>query len=178
VAELVEAGTQGGVPCGVLGADAQIAEWPVDSKVRDAVLDGPMYRQLTRSRLRLLLEALEDRLRDMAEEPCPRNLTIEHVMPQHRDEEEWPLPGNGDPEAEARRENLVHTLGNLTLLTNKLNPSLSNSAWPEKRKGLGEHSVLQLKQSLISQEEWDEDAILERGAYLADLICEIWPRPG
>ena len=42
----------------------------------------------------------------------------------------WQL---GDGTVEADRDRLVHTIGNLTLLTAKLNSKVSNAAWPVKR---------------------------------------------
>ncbi|MBL3668424.1 HNH endonuclease [Streptomyces sp. M2CJ-2] len=37
--------------------------------------------------------------------------------------------GRGSVEAHQRRQVLVHTLGNLTLLTRRLNPAVSNGPW-------------------------------------------------
>ncbi len=155
-------------------------EWPTDREVAAAVLSKPLYRQVSRGRLRMLLEALEDHRRarvGKAEEPVTRGaLTIEHIMPQAWSGDLWPLP-SGDPEiAEDERRVLLHTLGNLTLLNNRLNPSLSNSAWAQKRKGLAEHSVLHLNKSLDRYPTWDEESIRSRGAKIAAELCLIWPR--
>jgi hypothetical protein len=163
-----------------LKADAVATEWPTDEQTHTGVLENPLYRQLTRGRLRLLLEAIEDHLRTSTgktEGPCPKNLTIEHVMPQQWSTDSWPLPDGDINETTSRRETIIHTLGNLTLVNNRLNPSLSNAAWTSKRDGLRDHSVLHLKQSLIECDDWTEASILDRSDYLADIICEIWPRP-
>ena len=46
-------------------------------------------------------------------------------------QETWPLPAGVDPKESAeRRDALVHRFGNLTLLTNTLNPAISNSQGP------------------------------------------------
>lgn len=176
---------------------AVATEWPTDAQVEVAVRENPLYRQITRSRLRLILEAIEDHSRDplgkgKAEMFCPKNLTIEHVLPQHAPLDLWPLSPNDD-EALERRSKLRHTLGNLTLVTGKLNPSLSNSPWiakedgeeadeeskppKDKRTGLKIHSVLHLNKHLVTHDEWNEDKIVARSDLLAKTICEIWPRP-
>ena len=53
-------------------------------------------------------------------------LEIEHIMPQQW-ERHWPLPSGRS--ARIDRERRLHGIGNLTLVTGKLNPSLSNAAW-------------------------------------------------
>ena len=70
-------------------------------------------------------------------------------------------------------------LGNLTIVTQPLNSSLSNSAWPSKQKELNEHSKLLLNARLIDEypDVFDEAAIDARGAWLADRIINIWPGP-
>ena len=48
-------------------------------------------------------------------------------------------------EATKRSDRLIHTLGNLTLLTGKLNSAVSNGPWSgtnSKRAGLEGHDVL------------------------------------
>ena len=169
----------------LLGADAWGTLWPDDEEVREASRSRPIYRNLSRARLRLVLEAVEDRLRSdegKTEENCPRNLTIEHIMPVARDPQLWPLPTDRRSED---RDKLIHTLGNLTLVTAPLNAALSNSRWIDKRIGLDDHSTLYLNKKLLypgSREDgwradWNDASIEERGEWMARRICEIWPRP-
>jgi hypothetical protein len=158
-------------------------KWPTDRDLEHAVLDLPLYRLLTRGRLRMVLEAVEDALRTpFAEEShvARGSLTIEHVMPQAW-KEHWPLLDGGETlEAELNRERLLHSLGNLTLVNGKLNPSLSNAAWSEKRDALTAHTVLHLNKALLAAhgEGWSEATIRVRGAALADLTKRIWPVGG
>lgn len=156
--------------------------WPDDELVQRQLLSLPLYKVVGTGRLRMVLEALEDALRaksGMGEvDHAPRSLTIEHVLPQTW-QPFWPLPeGVNTIEAAAGRDNLKHSIGNLTLVTNKLNPTLSNAAWSEKRGTLGDHTVLFLNKDLVKDyTEWDESTILQRGEELAELACEIWPGP-
>lgn len=161
---------------------AEARLWPDDARLRAAIEDLPLYRLLTRGRLRFVLEAIEDDLRSpKAEYPnAPRgSLTIEHVMPQgwHAN---WPLKvSDSRAEAIARRDHLVHTMGNLTLVTRRLNPSLSNARWRTKKTKLAKHSRLELNLELaeLENKKWDEAAILQRSRLLGDRVVALWPHP-
>ena len=125
--------------------------WPNDVTLEHALSTMPLYRVLTRGRLRLILEGIEGKLREssFAEQPdVPRGLTIEHVMPQSW-RANWRLPDGyldeeEKEEAANNRSRLVHTIGNLTLVTKRLNPTLSNGPWEHKRKELERHSIMLL----------------------------------
>jgi len=158
--------------------------WPTDDQVEKAILDLPLYRLLTRGRLRFVLEALEETLRTgKAEEAyTPRGiLTIEHVLPQSW-YEHWPITDSKTPEEYMKRvgerDRLKHTIGNLTLINNRLNPALSNGPWGKKQEGLQEHSTLFLNKQLLSQwgnAPFAESEIIERGKQFAHTVCKIWP---
>jgi hypothetical protein len=165
---------------------AEIDRWPNDEELKRAWLEYPLYENLTRPRVRLLLEAMEMALRsDLSEtKSVPRNLTIEHIMPQTW-EQYWPLaPDVLVVEATQRRNQLIHTVGNLTLLNHKLNPKQSNKPWIDsadglngKRGALNEHSVLYLNKELVDHETWDESKIQLRGMELFSLAKATWPGP-
>ena len=160
-------------------ADAR--EWPSDEAVAHALESSPLYRLLTRGRLRLVLEGVECRLRSSgkSEQPAvPKNLTIEHLMPVGWDRRDWPLPEGVDSDAAAYQRNIrIHSIGNLTLATQKLNSSMSNDPWNNKRDELQEHSVLLLNNELMTQATWDEEAIRSRSLRMAQLVSERWPGP-
>lgn len=154
--------------------------WPNDRQLEDAFVERPLYQRLTQGRLRIVLEGIEEGLRtDKAEDPnAPRNLTIEHVMPQAwRDN--WELSDDEEDKelAAHRRDDVVHRIGNLTLVTERLNSTLSNAPWHEKRKTLGEHSVLFLNKTLLDDapDVWDEAAIEERAKQLCAAAAKVWP---
>lgn len=139
----------------LMGQTADSREWPTDSAVTQALKDLPLYRLLTRARLRMVLEGIEDQLRGTkSEESVVRGkLTIEHVMPQGWQGGHWPLPDGVDEgemaeKAAARREVLIHTIGNLTLLTQSLNSGISNGPWSDKRKAIETYGVLRLSAPL------------------------------
>ncbi len=168
----------------LLTRTAEFDRWPSDDEFKKAWINNPLYENLTRPRLRLILEAMEAALRgDFAEtKDVPRNLTVEHVMPQHW-QANWPLPGEAsEAEETLRRNELIHTIGNLSLLNDKLNPVQSNKAWivgsdPEdgKREALNDHSVLYLNKRLCEHDKWNEDKIEARSEALFEFAKKIWP---
>jgi hypothetical protein len=90
----------------------------------------------------------------------------------------WPLEGG----SEADRDRIIHTLGNLTLLTGKLNSKVSNGPWigtGGKREGLEAHDVLILNRDLLKKagDKWTDEAIRVRTQDLANVIIQIWPVP-
>jgi len=138
----------------------------------------PLYRLLKRERLQRVLLALELHARSNKTESIRTNqkLSVEHLLPQNWDEH-WPLSRDieeADRERTTRLE-LLHTVGNLTLVTGSLNSALSNSSWVLKRRHLLEHSALTLNRRL--PESWSTSAIRVRASELADLAVDLWKRP-
>jgi len=160
----------------LVSREGETSVWPSDADFRKAIENLPAYQKLKRSRVRMLLEAIETALHESKSERIEilDDLTVEHIMPQ-RWEENWPLRDDS-PEARERREALLHTFGNLTLVTEKLNPSLSNARWDRKRQALQQHSALALNRELLGNEAWDHDAIRDRNRGIADIALTIWPR--
>lgn len=164
------------------GADV----WPSDSDFRSAWLNRKFYGQLRRDRVLMILQALENWYQSDSNKTEPlmafdwSQLQIEHIMPQAW-EEHWPLPE--DISAEVRKEN-VQKIGNLTLVSSKLNPSLSNAPWTTaekeggKRGGLHLHTILYLNRMLVDQfpEGWTDVSISERSSFLFDIASLIWSR--
>lgn len=166
--------------------------WPTDAMLHGALDHARLYASLTRPRLRMVLEALEDSMRGPLGEgqSCPRNLSVEHVMPQAW-REHWGADVEGDEVAALHRDQIIHTLGNLTLVSGKLNPTLSNRPWtdaeardqgigsPGKRNYLLRHSRLTLNAEIVSDHEllWTEKDIADRTARLINRMTTIWPRP-
>lgn len=152
--------------------------WPDDREMEHVFTEYPLYKRLRVWALNLVLRRIEEHLRGplTEEKKVSKTLTIEHVMPQEW-RAHWALPPETDAreEAEAERDRLRHTIGNLTLVTKRLNPKMSNAPWHEKRKLLHEHSVLELRKSLTIHDEWNEETIRARGRQLAKVAAEVWP---
>lgn len=163
--------------------------WPGDAWVRRELMSLRPAKILPAKRARMLLEAVEDRWRaDQGRKRiCPRDLTVEHVMPI-RWSQYWPLTPGIDT---SRRNRHVALLGNLTLVALGIQRELANLPWTDAqakaaRPGrLGKRSQL-MKTSLLLNEalaaqhrtEWTEATIQARTAALVDLAVRIWPGPG
>ena len=156
--------------------ESNVGSWPTNPELENAFVNFKLYGVLTTGRLRVILEGIEQGLMTgMAEsQSAPRNLTIEHLMPQEwRDN--YPLPLSADA---IERDKVIHTLGNLTLVTRPLNSTMSNAPWVGKREELKHHSTLFLNKELVNDEKrmvWDEAAIADRARRLCKAAIKIWP---
>ncbi len=163
----------------LLSQTSDIGRWPNDDEFQEAWRKLDAYKRIKpQMRLRMVLEALELAARTNKTEDLTlpqKTLTIEHLMPQSW-QQYWPL-ANATQEAEDFREANIHTIGNLTLVTSSLNPSMKNAAWSTKRPAILEHSVLKLNHYFQDKLQWSETEIKDRGMQLFGLASKIWPRP-
>lgn len=155
--------------------------WPNDRMLQEALTERTMRGNANRRKM--VMEAIEVSLRsDKTEEIGPTdNLTIEHVMPQHW-KRYWPLASDFPDsdsrlDAESIRDKSVKSIGNLTLVSGKLNAGLSNAPWDEKRDTLDKHSTLFLNKILLDNapDVWDESHIETRAQELAKVAMRVWP---
>jgi Protein of unknown function DUF262/Protein of unknown function (DUF1524) len=176
---------------------ADTSRFPSDEEFEQRWLSNPVYTILQPARSRAVLEEIELAKRTAFHETkdLAPSLSVEHVLPQQW-EKTWPLADGTFPTAQqimdalfgsaednstvgliARRNRLLNTFGNLTLLTTPLNFSVSNGPFMQKREALDEHSLLVLNRELCKYETWDEESILTRGKSLFSVARELWPLP-
>lgn len=184
----------------LLGQESDSRRWPTDDEFDQMLAVDNLYHVITRARLRSLLLALDLQMRTDKTDPgallsyADGSLNIEHILPQ-KWETKWPLGleqgDDGYDEALSRRWRLIHQLGNLTLMTSKLNSAQSNRAWPDKKQELQKYGLLRITTgSVLSApdsapdtlrstwaEDWNEDRIEARSKYLRELALKVWPRP-
>ena len=119
-------------------------------------------------------------------------LTVEHLLPGEWIEQ-WPLSNGNrgvtwveqfdksraaqDVELTVKRDRVKHSFGNLTLLTQPLNSSVSNSAFEVKKPEILKNSALALNRYFHDKDVWNEDLIAARGEALFTLAVERWPYP-
>lgn len=169
-------------------------EWPTDEVFLNAWQSKHAYQILQNPKIVHVFRRLNDTYLDSKSEQISIHspLTVEHILPQNW-LEHWPLPDGsnglkfselresqpGDPRAEAtkRRNMMLQTFGNLTILTQALNSSVSNSGWKNKKPALLTASLLPINQQLHAIESWDETAIEERSKALFARAIKIWPGP-
>lgn len=163
------------------------SKWPTDDEFRAAWLNRPIYLELGPLRTRMILLAVEAGMRTKMQESqiLDEGLSVEHVWPQNG-YPQWPSTVSTfqDEPAEAAithsRQQLIQTIGNLTLLTTKLNSSVSNGAFVTKRPAIAKQSVLLMNnyfQDLGPHDSWDETAIRNRGEALFVVARQVWPGP-
>lgn len=185
-------------------AEGQGSLMPGFTELLNGIREQNAYQILRAPKLRYILHALEMDLRTGRQEKVligTEDLHVEHILP-NKWSQHWPLSSGikaisedwslhthySDPvepltEAEIQqfthREKLKNTLGNLTLLTKYLNPSIGNAGWDLKRSkdGLGD-SILIINREIIECEVWDEEAISRRALSLAKALDQVWPAGG
>ncbi|SEU33217.1 DUF262 domain-containing protein [Stigmatella erecta] len=159
---------------------ADVFDWPSDKEFESAWDTVNAYKSLKPERVEMVLRAIELSSRSSKSEPIVLKegaLTIEHVMPQQW-EQHWPLPANTDDvAAREAREEAMNAFGNLTLLTQALNSSVSNGPAAQKLPAIVTHSNLELSKWFISRTTWTEDDIRERTRSLFKKAVLLWPRP-
>lgn len=147
-----------------------------DKQIREAAGTVPFYWQGRAAQKKLILQWLEESY-GSKEVVDPKNLTIEHVLPQTLTEAVRETFAAGLPEGANvtyEHERIVHTLGNLTL--SGYNSELSNKGFDEKRPMLAS-SGLRMNQEVAGHEAWGAEQIAARGADLAGKVIALWPGP-
>ena len=117
------------------------------------------YYGISQYRLRLLLGAVDARLqRDDYHKGEPvktieyDTLQVERVLPISW-QEHWPVEASDPGEKivlEQERSDHVHRIGNLTLVTERLNPAMSNAPWKEEVPGTEETLTFASERAIVS----------------------------
>lgn len=151
---------------------------PSDVRLRQSAETLNLYGgdKLTRQKLALIFDGINRRLSEgsgaytvLSDDP-----TIEHIMPQTLTEA-W-KHDLGDTWQQDYA--LLHTLGNLTVVTQEWNSQLSNASYASKRPKLAEHGLM-LNQVYFRDHaplRWNGDAIRKRAQWLIGKATEIWPQ--
>lgn len=151
---------------------------PFDWQVKNAFneVDHPNKRALA------ILYLMESRLRANKKYAtklhCFDNYTLEHLMPK-KYKKNWPLIPDFD---EDTRKFMINTLGNMAILPSKLNTSISNASWQDKKNGRGSQKGLKeyasdliTMKTALTMPQWNEFCIEARAAQLANIAIRIWP---
>jgi uncharacterized protein DUF262/uncharacterized protein DUF1524 len=179
-------------PLSTLAGDSSV--WPRDDSFSAAFLTRAGYYSLSQSRVLHILKRLNESFYSTRSEKVSiqSDLWVEHLMPQ-KWQQHWPLADGSkgltvidrltlEPSApgyaeSAERDRVVQSIGNLTLLTQQLNISISNGPWADKRRKIAEHSVLPLNQMAATLQAWDENVIKSRAQELLNRALVIWHGP-
>jgi len=162
------------------GATDSGASFPTDVAVATALHTS----NLTNGQARLVLYMLERSVRDDGRQSTALNglkhYTLEHLMPKKWRNYWGKLP----PEQARIRDETLRKLGNLSLLSSKLNTSIRDADWATKKVGRGRsHGLDRYASGLETLAEdlalpvWDEATIRARGDRLAKQALIVWPHP-
>ncbi len=118
---------------------------------------------------RYILEQIEHSMRATEELSVAGSgrVHVEHIYPQ-------------TPLADQRLANhasIINRLGNLTLLSRRLNTSIRNSDFPTKKAAAYEQSEIAMTRKLVDYDHWDAATIAARQLDLTRLAPQIWALP-
>jgi hypothetical protein len=154
-----------------------LKNYPTDERVRQSLRTRALYDKsaLIRDRTTLVLETINRHLSSGSGgyTVLDKDATLEHILPQTPGPEWQEELGEG---WEQIYREYLHTLGNLTLVTQEWNSSLSNAPFTVKKAKLATHA-LRLNSDYFSHDipTWDDAAIRDRATFLAEQVVLIWP---
>lgn len=123
--------------------------------------------------IELYRESQNEEYRDRSE--LPYHFTLEHLMPQEWEPHWRHIVNDGE-----KAKRLINQIGNMTLLRQKLNKSISNSEWRTKldgdgrKRGIKEYADLSITREVVGYDEWNAEAIEKRTQKLTDEFLTIW----
>ena len=145
--------------------------FPKDEEFERDIQKRDLFNFRSKSYWLRRLENFERRERALIED-----YTIEHIMPQNKNLSLAWQNALG-PEWKSIQETWLHTLGNLTLTG--YNSEYSDKPFVTKRdmRGGFKESPLKVNAGLGTLNEWNEEAIKNRAAQLAEKALNVWPAP-
>lgn len=177
------------------GVDGLVSHVPDDA----ALQYGFANSKLVDFQAKCVLYLLESSMRNAADTLSLKGFnhySIEHLMPRQW-HSNWPACASED--LRLKRNGVILTLGNLTLLTQALNTAVRNSAWAVKKQGYqsqygqqcqqgqqgheGEASReglvqraggLHILEDALKKDKWDEEEIAARAQWLYEQARELW----
>jgi len=148
-------------------------KFPDDGELKAAFKESALSNQNVREILYLI--ALYQKASPLADvgKLSLLSYSVEHMMPV-KWQQNWPI-SDLDEQKKAARDKVLKTLGNLTLVTKRLNSKLSNDAWDEKKETLRKYSSLNITIDYLDG-GWEEARIDSRAKDLAELAVQMWVR--
>lgn len=110
---------------------------------------------------RYLLLQIEEHITGNRQVPLAwEDLTLEHILAE---KSEW-----------EGREEFLERLGNLTLLSQKMNIKVANKPFREKKKDYKKEKRVEMTKKLLDFSDFDKDKIIERQKKFAEYAAKIW----
>lgn len=146
---------------------------PSDEEVVEAVKTKDLKRDSY-----IILYMLESRINSkFVSSDCNNdaNTFVKEQIMLEKDNGNWP---SASGYSEEQRQVLTKTLGNFTIIREKLKSKFKNASWSTKRKAMESGSFDMELGRIFTQglRYWDESVIEKRNSWLAEKILEAWPR--
>lgn len=136
---------------------------PDDIAFKSSFETAVVSRRATASYLLRRIEK-EKRTTEELDVATPQRVHVEHIYPQ--------TPQDG--QRMAQHGIVINRLGNLTLLSARLNTAIKNSAYPEKKPYYEQSELLITKSIAETYNEWSTNTIDQRQIELAEIAVDIW----
>lgn len=139
-------------------------KWPTVDEFRDNLINRSIYGS------RVTPYILFEFNSSLGGDVVDGSFEIEHVLPQN--------PSNAwhGIFSESEQDGLCDTIGNLTLVTSRMNQDVSNAAYSVKREAFREESRYKMTRDLANTfDSWTPESIAQRSAELADWAVLRWP---
>jgi hypothetical protein len=134
---------------------------PADALIEETVGD----LLLSRAQACWFVTELANGMQSQTKEIGMDKANLEHIFPQNAGAD-WP---NRD-----KLEPFIWHVGNLTVLSNRLNSKARNSGFATKSKQYYSKSEIRMTRELTKVKAWDEKAILDRAKQLGQQIIRTW----
>ena len=146
--------------------------WVSDQDFEDAIANHPAYRRNDLAFSRMILVELDKRLQVHGQLPDYTTVnTIEHVIPQVLDAA-WKTYLGKDAEDD-HLPVVVHTIGNLCLLSQPANSSAGQNPFVSKKAGYSPITAF-ARQIKETETDWNISSVRQRSRELAKHATAIW----
>lgn len=151
---------------------------PADEEVVKGFHESELINKYAAGVLYLIESKIRNRKMQAVQLLGIRQYSLEHLMPK-KWRNHWSFEGS--PEEAEKRDHILLTLGNLTIISASLNASIRDADWETKKAGKGYKGGLrkyaegiEILSGYLGHPVWDEGKINERADYLARNALEIW----
>ncbi|MFQ6170947.1 DUF262 domain-containing protein [Oryzobacter sp. R7] len=154
--------------------------WPTDDEIRSVAASKPLYLDLSSRAVVALLRGIESELSGSGAMffragSGRGDYTIEHIFPQKHGTWAHDLAAwNAD---EAQMGHLLHSLGNLAVVTPSHNSTVGNGTFADKKRHptkTGKAAPLALNASWLRKRKWTQTEIAARADLLVETAIAHW----
>jgi hypothetical protein len=150
--------------------DKLIKTWKTDKIIREVAIDKKYeyYKNATSKAMGAILRCIERQMSGPGslwfdQGTTVGKYTVEHIYPQAG--EKWKTDLNFWGQRKEKMDELLHTLGNLTVVTAEHNKTVKNISFKEKQnyvKKTGHAAPMWINDSWTNEKEWKADKIKSR----------------